>query len=299
MTPENCASLVDYLKAFDVTLSVMQEAEALTRTAYELVEDFARENGRYIEVRFSPILHQKRGLSLASIVHAVLEGLAEGEKRFGVKTGVIICGIRSLSPSVSMRLAELTVAFKGRGVVAFDLAGAESDNPAKDHLDAFHLILNNNINCTIHAGEAFGPASIAQALHYCGAHRIGHGTRLREDGDLLNYVNDHRIPIECCITSNVQTGATASYEAHPLRDYFDCGLRVTVNTDNRLVSDTSITRELQICVEKLGFDAEGVRELIIDGFKSAFIPYHKKRRLLRDAVRELDELFHHPGVARL
>jgi adenosine deaminase len=293
-TPEKCDSLVNYLKAFDITLSVLQEADALSRAAYELAEDCAKENVRYFEVRFSPILHQKRGLSLARIVQSVIDGLSLAEKEFGIRSGVIICGIRSMDPMVSVRLAELTIAFKDRGVLAFDLAGGEFDNPAKDHQIAFNLILSNNINCTVHAGESYGPASIHQAIHACGAHRIGHGTRLREDGSLLNYVNDHRIPIECCITSNVQTHTVDSYESHPIRDYYDYGLRVTVNTDNRLISDTTVTRELLICVEKLGFDAEGINRLLINGFKSSFLPYREKRAILLEVIRELDEKFGEP-----
>ena len=190
----NCKNLVEYLKPFDVTLSVMQEAEAIERIAFELAEDAAEENIRYLEIRYSPILHQDKGLKLTEIVDSVISGLARAEKQFDIKTGVIICGIRNINPKASLALAELSVAYKNRGVVAFDLAGAEENYPAKDHLEAFYLMLNNNVNCTAHAGEAFGPESIHQAIHYCGAHRIGHGTRLIEDGDLLNYVNDHRIP---------------------------------------------------------------------------------------------------------
>lgn len=298
-TPENCKSLVEYLKAFDVTLSVLQQPEALTRAAYELAEDCASENIRYFECRYSPILHQEQGMSLPTIVESVIEGLEAAEQKFGIKSGVIICGIRSLDPKISYRLAELTVAFKDRGVVGFDLAGAEADYPAKHHREAFFLILNNNINCTAHAGESFGPESIHQAIHYCGAHRIGHGVRLLEDASLMAYVNDHRIPIEACITSNVQTHTVPDVASHPLGFYHDLGLRVTVNTDNRLVSDTTVTKELGLCVTELAFGPEGIRELVIDGFKSAFLPFHERRRLLRSVTQELDELFGNPTYARL
>lgn len=290
-SPEKCASLKEYLEAFEITLSVLQEAEALTRTAYELAEDSHAENVEYLELRFSPILHQQRGLALATIVDAVLEGLSAAERDFGIKSGVLICAIRSMSPESSLRLAELTVAFNGRGVVGFDLAGPEIDNPPKRHMEAFYLILNNNINCTVHAGEAYGPASISQALHYCGAHRLGHGTRLREDASLLHYVNDHRIPLECCVTSNVQTHTVESFGAHPLRAYSDLGLRVTVNTDNRLLTDTTMTRELEVCVRKLGFDAAGIHQLLVNGFKSTFLPFHEKRAMLNRIVPKLDSIF--------
>src|SRR3954453_10857656 len=253
---ERCRSLDDYLKAFDITLSVLQTEEALFRTAYELAEDCARENVRYLEVRYSPMLHTQRGLKLAPIVESVIQGLRAGERDFGVRSGVILCGIRSIDPAMSLRMAELCVAFKNRGVVAFDLAGAEYNYPAKDHKKAFQLILDNNVNCTAHAGEAYGPESIAQAIHYCGAHRIGHGVRLRENGDLLNYINDHRIPLEVCPSSNVQTGAVAHMKAHPLKFYFDYGLRVTINTDNRLITDTTVTKEYWIAHQELGMPLE-------------------------------------------
>ncbi|MCA9600769.1 MAG: adenosine deaminase, partial [Myxococcales bacterium] len=202
---ETTGSLVEYLKAFDVTLRVMQTEEALSRIAYELAEDAARENVWYMEVRYAPMLHTSNGLPLVVVVEAVLEGLREAQKDYGIRSNLIICGIRNISAQSSLEMAELAVAYKNRGVVAFDLAGAEYDHPAKHHLEAFNLVRDNNINVTIHAGEAYGPESIHQAIHVCGAHRIGHGCRLREDGDLLHYVNDHRIALECCPSSNVQT----------------------------------------------------------------------------------------------
>ncbi|BBB31871.1 adenosine deaminase [Thermotomaculum hydrothermale] len=285
----DCKSLVDYLKAFDITLSVLQEEEALYRAAYELIEDVAKENVKYIEVRYSPILHQKKGLGLVDILEAVLQGLKQGERDFGVKSGVIICGIRNIDPKYSMKLAELSVAYKNKGVVAFDLAGAEEDYPAKEHREAFQLVLKNNLNSTTHAGEAYGPESIHQAIHYCGAHRIGHGTRLFENGDLLNYVNDHRIPLEICISSNIQTKAVKRFEDHPVRLYYDLGLRITLNTDNRLVSDTTLTKEFMIAHEYYGFTLEEIKDIIIQSFKSAFIPYREKRDMLRKVIKELEK----------
>lgn len=284
---EDCKSLVDYLKAFDVTLSVMQTYESLVRTAFELAEDAARENVRYLEVRFGPMLHQQQGLSLTAIVQAVLEGLKEAEKRYDIHTGVIICGIRHISPEMSMRMADLTVAFKNKGVVGFDLAGAEENFPAKKHREAFDRVRMNNINTTLHAGEAFGPESIHQALHHCGTHRIGHGVRLIEDGDLLNYVNDHRIPLEICPSSNVQTKAVRRFEDHPIRLFYDLGLRVTVNTDNRLVTGTTLSEEYLHLHERLGFSLEEIKDVILMGFKSAFVPYAIKRSMLASALQEL------------
>ncbi|MBM4376482.1 MAG: adenosine deaminase [Deltaproteobacteria bacterium] len=292
---QNCGSLVEYLKAFDVTLKVLQTEEALHRVAYELAEDASREKVRYMEVRYAPMLHTRRGLRLTSVVEAVLGGLRAGREAFGIEANLILCGIRNISPDSSLEMAELCVAYKGRGVVAFDLAGAEYDHPAKHHRAAFQLVRDNNINCTIHAGEAYGPESIAQALHVCGAHRIGHGCRLREDGDLLHYVNDHRIPLEVCPSSNVQTGAVKDLARHPLKLYLDLGLRVTVNTDNRLVTDTTVSRELWLCHLKMGMPLDDVKTIVMAGFKSTFLPFHVKQSMLREVNADLAR-FHADGT---
>ncbi len=283
-------SLEEYLKDFEITLSVMQTRDALMRIAYELAEDCAAENVKYVEVRFSPILHTRDGLSMPDIIESVIVGLKKAERDFEILTGIIICGIRNMDPELSYDLAELAVAYKHRGVVGFDLAGEEKDFPAKDHLEAFYLIINNNVNSTVHAGEAFGPKSIAQALHYCGANRIGHGTRLREDPDLLNYVTDHRIPLEICLTSNVQTGIVKTIHDHPFEFYYDYGVRVTLNTDNRLMSNTSMTRELHLAVTNFSLSPFNLRDILINGFKSAFLPYNEKVRLVKSSLAEIDYL---------
>ncbi len=284
-----CRSLEDYLKPFEIILTILQEEEALARVAYELAEDSAKENVWYLEVRYSPVLHTRRGMKLTTIIDAVLTGLRQAERRYNIKTGVIICGMRNISPATSIILADLAVAYKNRGIVGFDLAGMEENYPAKHHREAFYRILNNNINCTAHAGEAYGPDSIHQALHYCGAHRIGHGTRLKEDGDLLNYVNDHRIPLEVCITSNVQTKAVPSFDQHPLKFYYDFGLRVTINTDNRLVSDTTVTRELVLAAKYAQLNMADLKTIIVAGFKSAFLPMREKAIMLNLLNRELEK----------
>ena len=285
---QNCGSLVEYLKAFDVTLKVMQHEDALYRVAYELAEDVAKENVRYMEVRYAPMLHTRLGLKITSVVEAVLAGLRAAHDSLGVESNVILCGIRNISPESSLEMAELAVAYKSRGVVGFDLAGAENDHPAKHHKKAFQLVRDNNINCTIHAGEAYGPESIAQALHVCGAHRIGHGCRLREDGDLLHYINDHRIPLECCPSSNVQTGAVRDLASHPLKLYFNLGLRVTINTDNRLVTDTTVSQELWHCHTQMGMSLRDIKQMVVAGFKSAFLPFHIKQAYLRRVTEELE-----------
>lgn len=284
-------NLGDYLKIFDITLSVMQERAALYRVAYELAEDAAKENIRHLEVRYAPILHQKKKLAYDEIVDAVIEGLRDAGARLGMSTGVIICGIRSMDPKTSVALAELAVAYKGRGVLAFDLAGQEKDYPAKAHREAFQVILKNNVNSTVHAGEAFGPASIAQALHYCGAHRIGHGTRLREDPAVLAYVNDHRIPLEVCLSSNVQTRAVRTLRDHPFGEYFRQGIRVTLNTDSRLISATDVTNEMLLAARAFRLSPYELKRIVINGFKSSFLPYAQKARMLREVSLEIDRVF--------
>ena len=290
-------NLQEYIDKFDMTLSVLQDEDSLRRAAFELAEDAAAENIRYMEVRYSPILHQQEGLALNTIVDAVLEGLREAENQFDIRTGVIICGIRSINPDTSLRLAELAVSYKRKGVVAFDLAGVEYNYPAKDHIKAFYMARNNNINTTLHAGEAYGPASIHQAIHYCGAHRIGHGSRLIEDEDLLNYVCDHRIPLEICLTSNVQTQSVASIENHPFRQYLDKQLRVTLNTDNRLISGVTMTDELWLATETFNLSFEKLIKVVLNGFKSAFLPFAEKAEIYQRAKAEIVEIGLKHGVS--
>ena len=198
-------SLESYIKKFDITLSVLQTPKSLERAAFELAMDCHNDGVRYLEVRYSPILHTKKGMELSETIDSVKNGLSQAFNECGILTGIIICGIRHISPDHSLELANLSIKYKNKGVIGFDLAGAEENFPAKKHKEAFYSILNNNINTTIHAGEVFGPKSIHQAIHVCGAHRIGHGTRAIEDTDLLNYINDHRIPLEVCLTSNINT----------------------------------------------------------------------------------------------
>ncbi len=287
---EHTVSLEDYLRGFHIVNLVLQDAKGLKRAAYELAEDAAKENVRYMEVRYAPILHTNRGLELAEISQAVIDGLNKAEQDFGIRCGVIICGIRNMDPATTLEIAELAVAFKNMGVVGFDLAGGEVNQPAKDHKEAFDLALNHNLNVTIHAGEACGAESIHQAIHCCGAHRIGHGTRLKEDRDLMNYVNDHRIPLEICIKSNLDTKAVPDIKSHPIAFYLEKGLRATINTDNRIISDSTVTDEYMLAVGELGLDYPAVKKVILNGFKSAFMPYQEKQQMIKDILKEFDEI---------
>lgn len=281
-------NLVDYLARFDITVSLMQTAASLERIAYELVEDCAAENLRYIEVRFAPWLNTKGGLSEEEVLEAVLNGLRRGEKDFGTRSGVIVCSLRHRPANESLHSAQVAVTFKHRGVVAYDLAGPEHGHPPTQHQLAFDYAATNNLAITIHAGEAYGPASIREALHRCHARRLGHGTRLHEDPDLMNFVNDFRIPIEVCLTSNVQTKVTPDFADHPVRLYYDQGLVVTLCTDNRLMSATTVTDEYWRAHEHLGFDMQELGEVALMGFESAFLPHAEKVALIEAVSAEIE-----------
>ena len=296
----NQGSLAKYLEGFRHTIAVMQTEEALERVAYEEAEDLSRDGVVYYETRFAPIFHTSKGLTHQQVVSAVLKGMARGQKDFGVRSGLIICAMRNMN--VSLEMAELAVDFRARGVVGFDLAGEEGGYPPKKHVDAFHYIQRENFNITVHAGEGYGKESIWQAIQYCGAHRIGHGTRLIDDiamadgkavklGDLAQYVLDKRIPLEICLLSNVHTGAVASLEQHPFRTLYQQKFRVTLNTDNRLMSNTSMTREFEAAAETFGLTIDDFEKLSINAMKSAFLPYGERIDLIYKVLK--------PGYARL
>ena len=290
MHVRDARNLVDYLARFETTLSVMQTGDALERIAYELAEDAARENVRWLEVRFCPALNTEGGLTLEQALEAPLAGLARAREDFGILSGVIVCALRSRDPMESMQLARLAVDYMNRGVVAYDLAGAEHGYPASDHADAFDHAAANNLPITIHAGEGYGPESINQALHRCHARRIGHGTRLGEDAALFAYVRDFRVPLEVCPTSNVQTGATRQLSTHPIRTYYDRGVVVTVSTDNRLMSGVTLTDEYVALHQHLGFSWEELVDVSRMGFQSAFLSWPEKMALLAIVDEEIGRL---------
>lgn len=280
MRARDGTSLEAYLDKFNTTLSVLQDAASLERVAYELAIDHVREGVQYLEVRYCPALHTNRGLSRVDAVEAPLRGLRRAEQETGIQTGLIVSGIRNMDPAISRELAQLAVTYKGRGVVAFDLAGAEESHPAKKHREAFYTAINGNLPRTIHAGEAYGPESIRHALHYCQANRIGHGTRLQEDEDLERYVRDFRIPLEICLTSNVQTGAVGCLSKHPARRYFNQGIMVALCTDNRLVSGTTVVEEYLAAYRHLGFAWDELVQMARWSFEAGFLPWDRKQKLL-------------------
>jgi adenosine deaminase len=280
MRISDARSLEDYLTRFEITLTVMQKADAIERIAFELALDAAAENVWYMEPRFCPALCTHRGLDAHQVLEAALRGLRKAEATTGIRCGIIVCALRSLDPSHSLEMARVAVDFKNHGVVAFDLAGREAGHPPSEHLEAFRYAAHANLAVTIHAGEAYGPPSIHEAVHLCGARRIGHGTRLLEDPGLMAYINDFRIPLEICLTSNVQTRVATEYATHPLTRYLREGLIVCLNTDNRLMSGTTVTDEFRLAHEKLGLTWEQLAELTLMGFESAFLPHREKQAML-------------------
>lgn len=287
MRVDHAHDLEEFLKKFDITVAVLQAPDAIERVAYEMCEDAGRDNVRYLEVRYCPHLSTKGGLSLDEAIAAELRGLARGERDFGVVARVINCSLRHYAPEVSLRIAEASVRFRDQGVVAFDLAGGEAGRPCGVHAAAFDVARAGRLGITVHAGEAAGAESIAEAIDRCHADRIGHGTRLYEDPRLRDHVRDRRIPLEVAITSNLQTHAVKVAAAHPVRDYFDRGLAVTLCTDSWLMCGVSLTDEYWLAHTALGFTRPDIDRMILTGFESAFLPWPERERLVASVRDEL------------
>ena len=291
----NKGNLIEYLQGFEHTTAVMQTKEGFERVAYEMIEDMFSDGVVYVETRFAPVYHRMKGLYYEESVKAVLAGLERGKKEFKVGYGLILCGMRNMKDTLD--IAELAVNFRNDGVVGFDLAGEEGGYPPKKHIEAFHHIQRANFNITIHAGEAFGKDSIWQAIQWCGAHRIGHATRLLEDivldsngnvisfGELAQYVLDKRIPLEICLLSNVHTGAVDKIENHPFGILYKEKFRVTLNTDDRLMSDTTMTKEFLTAIEHFNLNFEDFEKITINSMKSAFIPYKERLHYIYNVIK--------------
>jgi adenosine deaminase len=298
-------SLERYLETFRHTVGVTQTAAALQRVARECVVDLASDGVVYAEVRYAPELHVERGLAEDQIVEAVLEGVADGVREASdrgqrIRIGVLLTAMRTATHART--IAELAVRYRDQGVVGFDIAGAEAGFPPTRHLDAFEYLRRENAHFTIHAGEAFGLPSIWEAIQWCGADRLGHGVRIVDDiqtgvdgqiqlGPLASYVRDRRIPLEMCPSSNVQTGAAASIAEHPIGLLRRLGFRVTVNTDNRLMSGTSMTREMTLLSEAFGYGLDDLQWFTVNAMKSAFIPFDERLKIINDQIK--------PGYAAL
>ena len=286
--------LVLYLETFAHTVGVMQTADSLVRVARECAEDLAADGIVYAEVRYAPEQHLERGLALDEAVEAVQDGFAQGARSSGIRIGTLLTAMRTAARS--LEIAELAVRWRDRGVVGFDIAGAEAGYPPTRHLDAFDHVRRENFHLTIHAGEAFGLPSIWEALQLCGAERLGHGVRIVDDievdpdgrarlGRIAHLVRDRRVPLELCPTSNVHSGAAPSIEAHPIGLLMDLKFRVTVNTDNRLMSATSLSEEIAQLVDAFGIGWERIRRLTINAMKSAFLPFDERVAFLDDVIR--------------
>jgi adenosine deaminase len=302
-------SLSLYLRGFAHTIAVMQTPDAVERVAYECGEDLAHDGVVYAEVRYAPVFSTQGGMNLEQIVAAVFRGFERAEARYPITLRQIICAMRDRTDSLEM--AELAVAHREQGVVGFDIAGEEAGHPPKAHLEAFQLCRRENFSITIHAGEAFGPPSIWQALQYCGAHRIGHGVRLIEDmaivdpgggapgreatvvklGPLAAYIRDKRIPLELCPSSNVDTGAVPALADHPIRHFVEQRFRVTVNTDNRLMSDVTLSEEFRRLSHAFALTLDDVEKLTLNAMKSAFVGYDERLAHIYEKIK--------PGFARL
>jgi adenosine deaminase len=287
MVVNDAASLEDYLRRFEYTIPLLQAPESIERVAYETVEDAARDNVRYLEVRYCPELSRRDGLTLEQVLDAELAGLKRAEQDFGVVARVINCSLRHYEPAVSTAIARCSVQYRDRGVVAFDLAGGEAGRPPGVHRAAFDVAAEGCLGITVHAGEAAGPESVADALHHCHADRIGHGTRLGEDPLLQDYVRDRRVTVEINITSNLKTRAVARAVDHPVRSYFDAGLAVTLCTDGWLMAGVSLSDEYWLAHTELGFTRDQIDRMILHGFDGAFLPWPERQALV---ARVRDEL---------
>ena len=287
MRVDDARTLEDYLMRFDTTLSVMQTEEALERMAYELAIDVAAEGVRYLEMRFAPPLNTLQGLTLQQTVEAPLRGIAKAQREADITARVIVCSLRHYDPALSLQLARLAVDYKECGVVGFDLAGGELGNPASRHATAFEYCREHGLACTCHAGEGDGADSIRQAVHDCHAHRIGHATRLLEDPALMEEVHERGIALELCLTSNVQTRATDRYETHPLKQFLARGMNVCLNTDNRLMSGTTLVDEYHHAATHCDCTFDELAGMALDGFRSAFLPAEEKRAMVTRMEAEI------------
>jgi adenosine deaminase len=290
MLVQDARHLEDYLARFDITVSLLQTEAAIERVAYEMVEDAAADNLRYMEVRYDPHLSTHGGLTMDQVVAAQRRGFDRGAGDFGIRTGIINCTLRHYDPARSVEIARHSVRCKPLGVVGFDLAGGEAGRPPGRHGEAFDIALAGNLGITVHAGEAAGAESVAEAVRRCHAVRIGHGTRLREDPELQAYVRDRQILIEINITSNLQTRVVRDPSEHPVRAYFDAGLAVTLCTDSWLMSGVRLTDEYWLAHQQLGFTREEIDRMILSAFAGAFRPWPDRQAMLARVRAELTAL---------
>ncbi len=286
---DECKSLGEYLEKFEFPLAVMQTYDALERIAYELCGRAAAENVRYFEVRFAPQHHTREGLALDDIVQAVLDGLNEGQIEFDIKAGLILCAMRHHPIELNLAIVDLAIDFKDKGVVGIDLAGDEYNYPLEGHTELFAKANKNGLHITIHAGEATGAESVAKAMEL-GAERIGHGVTVFKDPRILARVKTTGVLLEICPKSNQHTRAIDTIAEHPVKDYFDYGVKVSINTDNPMISDTSLTGEYLLMINELGFTLEEVKQMVVYAAEAAFLSNLERDQLVRDIKQELTKI---------
>ena len=283
LTPPQRCTLEEYLQAFKITGAVLQSEETLERAAYELCEDAAKENVIYMEIRFAPLLHIQQGLSPNQVIESVLAGMHRAEEAYPIRTGLIVCGLKQEPPERSIETARLAAEYLEKGVVAFDLAGPENGFPPAIHHEAIEIARRSGLHMTIHAGEGCCPAHIREAIDL-GAERIGHGVYLYQDPETEEIVRERGIPLEVCPTSNLQiSGVMDSYSEHPFKRYLDEGIPVTINTDNRLMSQIDVTHELEQMINAFSLSPDQVKTILMNSANAAFAP-EEVRNSLRKRV---------------
>jgi adenosine deaminase len=280
---DRTASLVEYIEYFQLPIAVLQSVPALERATYELCEDLSKDNVRYAEIRYGPWLHTQQGLSLTDVIRAVLSGWAAGRKAFGLEGGIIVTALRDMPPAQNLSLAQVAGRFVSDGVIGFDLAGDEAGHPPVLHEDAFRMARSLGLNLTIHAGEAAGPESVRQAISM-GAKRLGHGVRAQEDAEVLATIRERGIQLDMAPTSNAQTKAVQRLADHPLRRFYEAGIKVTISTDSPTVSSVNMTHEFEVAVRVLGCSREQVWAMNLQALDGGFADEVTRARLRREFV---------------
>jgi adenosine deaminase len=290
VAPATCRDLVEVLSYFALPVRVMQTPQALERVTYELCEDVRRENVRYVEIRFAPALHRERGMSLPDIIAAVVRGWDAGRRTFGLTGGIILCGLRNLSPEATMEVAQAGVPFLGNGVIAFDLAGDEAHFPVLVHREPLLWARSAGYGMTVHAGEAAGAQSVRDAVEVIGVSRVGHGLRAEEDPSLLPVLRDRHITLEMCPTSNIHIKAIPNVASHPLARYYRFGIPVSINSDNMTVSSTSVQHELQLTHEYLGLSVQDLARITLIAVAAGFADAGERQAVRQEYQNEMSEL---------
>ncbi|PIU82948.1 MAG: adenosine deaminase [Elusimicrobia bacterium CG06_land_8_20_14_3_00_38_11] len=285
----DCRSLTEFLKAFEFFYPLLKNPYAVEKIGYELCEDAASENIKYLEVRFAPFLQAAENFNITDVVKICLDGLGQGSRDFKIGVGLILCCYRSIPKEANITTVELAKKYSDNGIVALDLAGDETRYPTRDFAEPFVLAKKYKIPFTVHAGESAGPESIKEAVKL-GASRIGHGVHLIDDTNLMEEIKEKEIPLEMCITSNVQTHVVADFESHPIKKFYDKGVIVTINTDDRSVSGIDLTNEYNVAVNRLGFDVSDLTKIIHNGINALFIPNKNKVELNKIFETEINAL---------